>query len=179
MLDPLSEIPRFVRVTDDVLVQRLVQAHHEILPFFPELTGRPVEFRLSRSRRAAGYFRRPQSPGKSPLIYILRGVARGDPLELRKVLSHEMGHHLQYVDGGWPDGEKACDLIWLSRCGSRFPRPPAYLSLGRTRGAWHLFADRGERLAREAWNLRSRGLRNYISWWESEIRRVEPQLASA
>jgi hypothetical protein len=175
-LDPLVEIPRYARVPDEELEERLAIAHREILPFFPELDGHPVELRLSRSRRAAGYFSRPRLPGKNPLIYILRGVARGDPMELRKVLSHELGHHLQYVEGSWPNGEKACDLIWLSRCGSRFPRPPVYLSLGRIRDDWPYYAASGERLAREAWDLRSRGLRNYISWWESEIRRAQPEL---
>jgi hypothetical protein len=147
----------------------LATAVAEVTPFYPEAREQAVEVRISNSRRVAGYFREPPRPGRPAFIYITKSVVRGDPVELRGILAHEFGHLLQYGRTDWPAGEKACDLIWLSRCGAAFPRPPSYLRIGRWRRNWGELAALAQDLAQQAWRMRREGVRTYIKWWEQNL----------
>ncbi|MCL4324185.1 MAG: hypothetical protein M1144_01805 [Candidatus Thermoplasmatota archaeon] len=154
---------------DEWLESALLSTTTRVLSHYPELRSDAFEVRLSDARRVAGYFRAFGDPKRRPVIYITRRTVRGDPISLGKTLAHELGHLLQSVDRRWPDGERACDLIWLARCGAEFPRPPFYLNVGAARKEWPIYALSAQALAREAWERRAQGHRNYISWWERRI----------
>lgn len=91
-------------------------------------------------------------------------------------ISHELTHLLQCRNLGIPAGEKACDVFSLSRHWTLNDEKPSYVSFPR-----HIFDAKGRipeqnakiifAAAREAITQRSRGLRNYISFFECELER--------
>jgi hypothetical protein len=85
-------------------------------------------------------------------------------------VAHELTHLLQWPRQDVPNGERACDLFSLARCGDRFVGPPGYLRLPPgARGEWPFWAPLATGWARAALYERSRGRRQYVVWWEDEF----------
>lgn len=95
-------------------------------------------------------------------------------------MAHELTHLLQ-GKGLVPGGERSCDIYTLARSVEFCDQAPNYLKTPR----WIMDEERMlhpsrratvHELAKEAVSRRSRGLRNYISWFEAELPRRCGQL---
>lgn len=95
-----------------------------------------------------------------------------DPnLLLPSVLAHETMHALQYSGRGVPHGERACDIFMFARLPTTlYPRRREfYVDVPQK-----ILSNDPERIkhtATRAIKLREDGLRNYIVWFETELRR--------
>ncbi|MCI4344089.1 MAG: hypothetical protein L3J87_00485 [Thermoplasmata archaeon] len=144
---------------------RVAEVAHE----FHELDGRRIRVDIfdGRSRTVGVAF--PEEA--TPKIAFHRRILRSR--ELSGVIAHELTHLIQRPRGPCPNGERACDLFALARCGSRFPSPPAYLAVPRgTRERWPFWAPLATVLAREALRERDAGRRQYVRWWEESFGRA-------
>ncbi|MCI4350912.1 MAG: hypothetical protein L3K15_05305 [Thermoplasmata archaeon] len=139
----------------------------EVATAFTELDGQRIRVDIydGRSRTVGVAF--PEQA--TPKIALHRRLLRSS--ELAGVIAHELTHLIQRPRGPCPNGERACDLFALARCGSQFPNPPAYLALpAGTRENWRFWAPLATILAREALQERSQGRRQYVRWWEESFR---------
>jgi hypothetical protein len=137
-------------------------------PMFPELGGISLRIRMKRLRRALAEY-----DYRSLRIDIDPSKFEPDPYNLLpSVLSHETMHALQHIDRTIPYGERSCDLYTLARLPDEmFPRtrdfyvkvPQKILSLR---------PDLIRITAKEALDNRSKGVRNYIVWFENKLRRI-------
>ena len=89
---------------------------------------------------------------------------------LPSVLAHETMHALQYVDRRIPHGERSCDLYMLARLPIKFyPREREfYVNVPQ-----RVLSKNPEMIklaAKKAIELRNSGTRNYIVWFENELR---------
>jgi hypothetical protein len=134
--------------------------------YFPELDGETVTVGLTRAASGMAV------PGGTRIWL--------NPSRLSyHTISHELVHLLQCRNLDIPAGEKACDVFSFARHWTLNDERPSYVKVPREMvdergrinesGAKLLFA-----VAREAVTQRTRGLRNYISFFEAElVRRVE------
>jgi hypothetical protein len=89
-------------------------------------------------------------------------------------LAHELMHLAQFNSRGIPGGERACDVHALARVPPKYiDDSPSYLVVPKgLRGGWNREAAAlAHDVAKEALANRTRGLRRYASWWESELER--------
>jgi hypothetical protein len=146
----------------DALLGRVAEVARE----FSELDGRRIRVDVYDGRSRTVGVAYPEEP--TPKIAFHRRILRSR--ELAGVIAHELTHLIQRPRGPCPNGERACDLFALARCGSRFPSPPAYLTVPRgTRAEWPFWAPLATVLAREALRERDRGRRQYVRWWEESF----------
>jgi len=91
---------------------------------------------------------------------------------LPSVLAHETMHALQYFDRTIPFGERSCDLYTLARLpDGMFPKTrDFYVKVPQKILSFR--PDMIRMTARAALERRSSGLRNYIVWFENELRRI-------
>jgi len=90
-------------------------------------------------------------------------------------MAHELMHLAQFNSKGIPSGERATDIHALARLPPRFiDDSPSYLVVPpKARKHWgKREAALAHRLAAEALTRRSRGLKRYAVWWESEFERL-------
>ena len=147
------------------LQQRIETLESAMQETFPELDLR-LRLRIKKLKTAIASYDhrvtrididpRPFSPDKSYL--------------LPSVLAHETMHALQYFDRRIPHGERSCDIYMLARLATRFyPREREfYVNVPR-----RVLSDHPERVkqtAQKAIQLRNNGMRNYIVWFENELR---------
>lgn len=156
-----SAVLRRHRAKNDVL--RMVSY---VRRYFPELDQETVTVGLTRAASGMAV------PGGTRIWL--------NPSRLSyHTISHELLHLLQCRNLDIPAGEKACDVFSFARHWTLNDERPSYVKVPRQivdeRGRFNeaaakmLFA-----VAREAVTQRSRGLRNYISFFEAElVRRVE------
>ncbi len=138
--------------------------------FFPELEGETITVGLTRAASGMAV------PGGSRIWL--------NPSRLSyHTIAHELIHLLQLRDLGVPSGEKACDVFSLARHWTLNDERPSYarvpLSLlsggdGITEWAARLLFD----VARDALTRRVHGHRQYIAYFEREVERRSPALAS-
>ena len=131
--------------------------------FFPELDGETVTVGVTKAASGMAV------PGGTRIWL--------NPSRLSyHTISHELVHLLQCRDLGIPAGEKACDVFSLARHWTLNDERPSYVKYPKR------IADEKGRIpeesaklifgvAREAIIQRSRGLRNYISFFEFELER--------
>lgn len=146
---------------------RLLGTVARVATEFPELEGRTIRVDLVRSgRRLEGL----AFPTRDPPTIALNPSARVAPT-LAAVVAHELTHLLQRPYGSVPNGERACDLFAIARCGTKCVGPPSYLEVPvPTRSRWPHWAPLATLLARRAIAERSNGRRHYLKWWEATFR---------
>jgi hypothetical protein len=153
-----STVLRKHRLKNDVL-----RGVEYVRRYFPELDGETVTVGITKAASGMAI------PG-GQRIWL-------NPSQLSyHTISHELMHLLQCRDLGIPAGEKACDVFSLARHWTLNDERPSYVKLPRRivnekgripeESAKLIFA-----VAREAVIERSRGLRNYISFFECELER--------
>jgi hypothetical protein len=141
----------------------------EVASQFAELDGRRIRVDIYDGRTRAVGVAFPEE--STPKIALHRRVLRSR--ELAGIIAHELTHLIQRPRGPCPNGERACDVFALARCGSRFPSPPSYLALPPgTREHWPFWAPLATLLAREALRERAAGRRQYVRWWEEAFGRA-------
>jgi hypothetical protein len=78
-------------------------------------------------------------------------------------------HAVQYIDRKVPYGERSCDVFMLARLpSSLYPRNrDFYVKIPKRIIP---FPERIAQTARKALELRETGMRNYIVWFETELK---------
>ncbi|HXQ93221.1 MAG TPA: hypothetical protein VN739_09475 [Nitrososphaerales archaeon] len=98
---------------------------------------------------------------------------------LPSVLAHETMHAVQHFDRTIPYGERSCDLYTLARLpDDMFPRTRDFY----VKVPQKILSQRPDLIrmtAKEALDNRSRGIRNYVVWFESELRRISKTLLNS
>ena len=137
-----------------------------LAPLYPELDGVTLRVRMKLLRRAvAEYDHRSLRIDIDPRPY--------DPdrkMLLPSVLAHETTHALQYIDRRIPHGERSCDVYMLARLPiSLYPKErDFYVKVPQS--VLRASPEKIIETARKAIKLRETGLRNYIVWFEKELR---------
>jgi hypothetical protein len=166
---PDAATPRVVAST----VLRRHRAKNDVLRgvayvrrFFPELDGETVVVGVTKAASGMAV------PGGTRIWL--------NPSRLSyHTISHELLHLLQCRNLGIPAGEKACDVFSLARHWTLNDERPSYVKFpGDILNERGRISEASAKLvfavARDAVVQRSRGLRNYISFFECELaRRVE------
>ena len=146
-----------------------------IAPIFPELDGVSLRIRMKRLRSAIA-----QYDHRSQRIDIDPSNFEPDPNHLLpSVLAHETMHALQYFDRTIPFGERSCDIYTLARLPDEmFPRTRDFY----VKVPQKVLCSRPDLIrtkAREALERRSSGVRNYIVWFENELRRISKSVVNS
>ncbi len=150
------------------LAKKIIELQTHLAPIFPELDGVALRVRMKRLRRAvAEYDHRTLRIDIDPYHFEPDKKNR-----LPLVLAHETMHAVQYIDRKFPLGERACDLIMMARlpvefyprCMDFYLKIPESLLLLRSQDI--------KQSALKAINLREAGFRNYIVWFEDELRKI-------
>jgi hypothetical protein len=138
--------------------------------FFPELDSETITVGLTRAASGMAV------PGGSRIWL--------NPSRLSyHTIAHELIHLLQGRDLGFPGGEKSCDVFSLARHWTLNDERPSYVRVplavidGReavSEAVARLLYD----LATEALARREQGHRHYIAYFEHEVERRSPALAS-
>ena len=138
--------------------------------FFPELDGETITVGLTRAASGMAV------PGGSRIWL--------NPSRLSNhTISHELIHLLQLRDLGIPSGERACDVFSMARHWTLNDDRPSYARVPLSLLDGHDAVP--ESVARmlfdvalEALGRREQGHRQYIAYFENEIKRRSPALAS-
>lgn len=146
---------------------RLMGTVARVVQQFPELEGRTIRVDLVRPGRGVNGL---AFSTREPPTIALNPSPRAAPT-LAATVAHELTHLIQWPQGPVPNGERACDLYALARCGTTCVGPPSYLEVpSATRRRWPHWAPLATLLARRALVERSNGLRRYLQWWEGRFR---------
>lgn len=153
-----STVLRKHRLKNDVL-----RGVEYVRRYFPELDGETVTVGITKAASGMAI------PG-GKRIWL-------NPSRLSyHTISHELMHLLQCRDLGIPAGEKACDVFSLARHWTLNDERPSYVRFPRriVNEKGRISEDSAKLIfavARDAVIQRSRGLRNYISFFECELER--------
>jgi hypothetical protein len=165
-----KEIPRW-RFTRKLALKkgqgRLFAKLDEARELFPELEGRTIK--VGVSERSDGL----ASTEEWAIWFRSRNVSY-------YVIGHELTHLLQ-GGRGVPEGERSCDLFTIARDPLFCDESPGYLDLPSsvvTHNGWVRIGRRYmlHHIAREALEERDKGRRNYIKWFEEEVRRFASRM---
>jgi hypothetical protein len=143
---------------------RIRELEKSLAPIFPELSDVTLRVRMKRLRRAIAEY-----DSRTLRIDVDPRQFEPDPYNiLPSVLAHETMHAVQHFDRTVPYGERSCDVFMLARLPSElYPKnrdfyvkvPTAVMS-----------PEKIAQTARKALELREKGKRNYIVWFETELR---------
>jgi hypothetical protein len=145
-----------------------------LAPMFPELDGVSLQVRTKRLRGTIA-----QYDSRSNRIDIDPTSFEPDSNNLLpSVLARETMHALQNFDRSIPYGERSCDIYTLARLpDGMFPRTrDFYVKVPQKILSANPAIIRTT--AVQALERRSNGVRNYIIWFEDELRRVSRQMGS-
>jgi hypothetical protein len=159
------------RTGGGVVVTRALRSHRScnraleklryVLRYFPEFNGRQIKVGLTRAASGMAV------PGGYEIWVNPFRVAH-------HTIAHELVHLLQQTDGGIPQGERSCDVYSLARHWTLNDCAPSYVKIPpQLVGADGSLAPAAARAvydaAVEALDLRRRGLRRYIAWFENRL----------
>ena len=133
---------------------------------FPELNGVTLSIRNTRSSYHVASYE--WHTGRIEMNFGFFEKDRDGTLPF--VLAHETMHAVQWMTRLIPHGEKACDVFTLARLPVEFfPRKKAFYVKVPKR----VLSDPSiiSECAEKAIDLRSKGLRRYIMWFEDELKR--------
>jgi hypothetical protein len=155
------------RLADKKGQRRLFEKLDVARDLFPELKGRTIT--VGVSARAAGL----ACTERWSIWFKSRNVSY-------YVIGHELTHLLQ-GGRGVPEGERSCDVYTLARSDMFCDQAPYYLTLPAsviTHTGWVRVGRRYmlHHLAKEAVAERERGRKNYIKWFEAEVKRFADKL---
>jgi len=147
------------------LEARIKELEISLALLFPELNDVTLRVRMKKMRSAiAEYDYRTRRISIDP-----RPFEPDDNNLLPSVLAHETMHAVQHIDRTVPYGERSCDIFMLARL-------PTYL-YPKNRDFYVAIPkkvlsspERISQTAKKALELRKRGMRNYIVWFESELK---------
>jgi len=146
---------------------RIRELQNTLAPLFPELSDVTLRIRMKRLRRAIAEYDhrslrididpRPFNPDHQNL--------------LPSVLAHETMHAVQHFDRTVPYGERSCDIFMLARLQSNmYPKNRDFYVKVPQRVMSS--PERIAETAKKALELRAKGMRNYIVWFETELETI-------
>jgi len=146
---------------------RIRELQNTLAPLFPELSDVTLRIRMKRLRRAIAEYDhrtlrididpRPFNPDHQNL--------------LPSVLAHETMHAVQHFDRTVPYGERSCDIFMLARLPSNmYPKNRDFYVKVPQRVMSS--PERIRETAKKALELRAKGMRNYIVWFETELKTI-------
>lgn len=149
------------------VVARILELAPVLAEIFPELNGATLTIRNKKSSwHVASYEWR---IGRIEMNFEYFERDRDNTLPF--VIAHETMHAVQYVTRSVPQGERACDIFTLARLPETLlPRKKAFYVKVPKR----VLLSNPSRIRETAQNalaMRSRGLRRYIVWFETELKR--------
>ena len=150
------------------LGKKIIALETHLAPIFPELDRVILRVRMRRLRRAvAEYDYRSRRIDIDP-----RHFEPDEENRLPSVLAHETMHAVQHIDRTIPFGERSCDLFMLARLPVElYPlRRDFYLKVPE--GLIRQRSGAIRETALRAISLRAEGLRNYMVWFEQELKRI-------
>ncbi len=147
---------------------RTLEKVRYVLRYFPEFGERGIKVGLTRAASGMAV------PGGFEIWLNPFRVAH-------HTIAHELVHLLQRTGGCVPQGERSCDLFSLARHWTLNDVAPSYLKmparLVETDGT--LLPETARvvyEAAAEAVELRQKGLRRYIAWFEERLRAAADRL---
>ncbi|MGI0091625.1 MAG: hypothetical protein ACREBS_07950 [Nitrososphaerales archaeon] len=148
------------------LESRIQELRASIAPLFPELRSTTLRIRMKRLRRAIAEY-------DYRALRIDIDPSRFEPDKdnlLPSVLAHETMHAVQHLERSVPFGERSCDVFMLARLPPElYPKTrDFYVKVPQRILSYH--PELIKEIAREALKKRERGIRNYIVWFESELK---------
>lgn len=156
---------RIMRNEHPGLEARIKELETSLARLFPELSDVTLRVRMKKMRSAIGeydYRTRRISIDPRPFEPDHNNI-------LPSVLAHETMHAVQHIDRTVPYGERSCDIFMLARLPtSLYPKNrDFYVKIPKNVIS---SPERIMQTAKRALELRDRGLRNYIMWFESELK---------
>ena len=138
----------------------IIERIHRVMGYYPELTDQDIVFfwKPNVGCYAGQYV--PES----------RQVNIAPAGDQDYTIAHELTHAVQFIFRTLPYGERSCDLWTIARSHKLIDRNPPYLAVPKCM----IDGDKPylmHSLAKEAIRKRSEGMRHYIVWFESELRR--------
>ncbi|MDH3366053.1 MAG: hypothetical protein OEM29_08660 [Thermoplasmata archaeon] len=162
---------RKAKTLTPALMDEVDRRVRRLYPYFPEMK-RKLTIGLTRSYDGLAH---QTDDGTVKLMLDVRGARNGDyKAPTYWTIAHELMHLAQFNTKNVPSGERACDLFALARLPPKYIDDcPSYLVVpGSIRKRWNRdYASLAHDLARKAIRKRGAGVRNYISWWESEFKK--------
>src|ERR1039458_4386353 len=146
------------------LERKIKELERILAPLFPELNDVTLRIRMKKLRKAIAEYDhrtlrididpRPFNPDHQNL--------------LPSVLAHETMHAVQHFDRTIPYGERSCDIFMLARLPTTlYPKNrDFYVKISQRVVS---SPERIRETARKALELRAKGMRNYIVWFETEL----------
>ena len=180
-LELVLRVPSAGTDAGGVVVTRALRSHRScnrtlekvryVLRYFPEFGGRQIKVGLTRAASGMAV------PGGFEIWLNPFRVAH-------HTIAHELVHLLQRTGGRVPQGERSCDLFSLARHWTLNDVAPSYLEipprLVDTDGSLPPATARVVyETAVEAVELRQKGLRRYIAWFEGKLRSAAATLPPA
>lgn len=151
------------------LAKRIENLGSILAPLYPELGQVILRIKMKKLRRAvAEYDHRSLRINIDPRSF--------DPDEnqlLPSVVAHETTHALQHLDRSVPYGERSCDVYMLARLPVNLYPSKRDFYVNVPQKVLSSSPDKIIQTAKRAIELRESGLRNYIVWFESELRRAD------
>ena len=150
---------------------RTLEKVRYVLRYFPEFADKQIKVGLTRAASGMAI------PGGLEIWLNPFRVAH-------HTIAHELVHLLQRTGVGIPQGERSCDVFSLARHWTLNDVAPSYVKIPP-----HLLEADGSlppatarvvyEAAVEAVELRQKGLRRYIAWFESRLRNAAASLPPA
>jgi len=143
------------------------ELQNTLAPLFPELSDVTLRIKMKRLRRAIAEYDhrtlrididpRPFNPDHQNL--------------LPSILTHETVHAVQHFDRTVPYRERSCDIFMLARLPSNmYPKNRDFYVKVPQRVMSS--PERIRETAKKALELRAKGMRNYIVWFETELETI-------
>ena len=180
-LELVLQIPPAGAGAHGVVVTKAMRAHRScnrtlekvryVLRYFPEFGDKQIKVGLTRAASGMAV------PGGFEIWLNPFRVAH-------HTIAHELVHLLQRTGGRIPHGERSCDVFSLARHWTLNDVAPSYVKIPpRLVGADGTLPPAAARVvyetAFEALELRRKGLRRYIAWFESRLRDAAAALPPA
>jgi len=147
------------------LERRIKELESSLAPLFPELSNVTLRIRMKKMRSAiAEYDHRARRINIDP-----RPFEPDHDNLLPSVLAHETMHAVQHIDRTIPYGERSCDIFMLAWLPTNlYPKNRDFYVKIPKRAISS--PERILETARKALELREGGMRNYIVWFETELK---------
>lgn len=151
-------------VPDDVL-DELDDKLNEVLQYFPELWNNTIK--VGYTSTDIGKYISSEKYSEISYVRLYKGVSL-------HTIAHELMHSVQYMKEDIPMGERPCELWTLAREPSILDKPPmSYLSTpSKIRNNWKDWRIQVHNLAKQAIKERENGRRNYLKWFEDNLREL-------
>ncbi len=146
---------------------RIRELHNILAPLFPELSDVTLRIRMKKLA---------EQLQNTTIDLLGLTLTRDRSILITKTFSllssaHETMHAVQHFDRTVPYGERSCDIFMLARLPTNlYPKNRDFYVKVPQRVMSS--PERIAKTAKKALELRQRGMRNYIVWFETELKTI-------